>query len=412
MGGVARRATALNNLRSRDPDLLLLSAGDFYARSGIAEMYRSRFLSSLMVEMGYDAVALGEKELSFGLRSIREDAEAGLPVICANLYQDGKRIFPPAVITKVHGLKIGIFALLQETPPLQEEYEIRDPGEEGRAVLRELEKEKCDLTILLAHLRKSRLKSIIDSLPGLDMVIRGHTERGVRPSNDCADTLGGSFEDRGIPVLFAGDKGKALGKATVLPDPSGKITIIDTTLIYLNKGMGEDPEIALKLKQFGEQEGIRVREMQLSEFLSRDYVTGKIRERYLGMETCWRCHARLADEFTESGHFRAFARLSLAGEESNRECLACHTTGFGIFSGYDPEAEKKGGVNLRGVQCEACHGPGTKHARDGTYRVSARRSCLRCHTARRSPRFDFETWIKRFGHSVVADSAAAAADRE
>ena len=68
-------------MRAESPGLLLLSAGDFYARKGILEMYRSRFLANMMVLAGYDAVAVGENELSYELKAIREEAQTGLPVI-------------------------------------------------------------------------------------------------------------------------------------------------------------------------------------------------------------------------------------------------------------------------------------------------------------------------------------------
>jgi len=101
-------------MRDRDPGLLLLSAGDFYSEKGILDMYRSRFLASMMVLARYDAVAVGEKELSYDMKAIREDAKIGLPVICANLYYEGERLFPPYVVKETGGAKVGIFALLGE----------------------------------------------------------------------------------------------------------------------------------------------------------------------------------------------------------------------------------------------------------------------------------------------------------
>jgi hypothetical protein len=47
-------------------------------------------------------------------------------------------------------------------------------------------------------------------------------------------------------------------------------------------------------------------------------------------------------------------------------------------------------VDLIDVQCEACHGPGAEHARDGSYRERARASCVRCHTPLDDPDFDYE----------------------
>ena len=63
-------------------------------------MYRSRFLGRTMIDMGYDAVAVGESDLNYGIRALKAQAEAGLPVICANLYQNGTRVFPPFVIKR------------------------------------------------------------------------------------------------------------------------------------------------------------------------------------------------------------------------------------------------------------------------------------------------------------------------
>lgn len=389
--------------------MLLLSAGDFYAKSGIAELYRSRFVSSMMIELGYSAVAVGENELGYGLRAILEDAEAGLPVICANLYRDGERLFPPFIIKNVRGNRIGIFAIIDEYPKEQESIEIRDPVSEGAQILSELESE-CDYTILLAHMRKEKLIDILPAFEGVDLVIRGHAEKGAKVSDDCADDLGGQFDDLGLPVLYAGEKGKAVGLAVLAPGGKGRAVLTDTTLVHLGKDMPRDEEMADRMKKFGAEEGARLREMSLSEFLSRDAVTGKIRERYLSISVCSRCHYELTAEFMTTPHFRAFNRLTVAGEETNPSCLQCHTTGYGHFSGYSIKAEEGGGLDLRGVQCEACHGPGTLHTRDGKYKANARASCRACHTPQQDPDFDLMERMKGVRHCMGADSTAAKED--
>lgn len=371
-------------------------------------MYRSRFLASLMIRMGYDAVALGEHELAYDLRAIREDAAAGLPVICANLYRDGERVFPPFVVREAGGSRIGILALLAEEPAEPESLEIRDPLAEGGRAIDELRDRGCDVIILLAHMRRERLAPLIESLEGVDLVIRGHAVRGDRASDDCADTTGHSFHGRGVPVLFAGDKGRAIGRAVLSPGARGGVDLTDTTLVTLPRSAPADTAVVRLLREFHREDTERVREFRVSEFVSRDPVTGRLRERYLGMETCARCHQPTVDDFLLSPHFRTFKRLTDAGEEGNPSCLPCHTTGYRRFSGYDPGAEREGGINLRGVQCEACHGPGTAHSRDGDYRLRARETCRECHNARRSPHFVFQTFWSRVGHRALADSAGAA----
>ncbi|HSG27221.1 MAG TPA: multiheme c-type cytochrome [Candidatus Krumholzibacterium sp.] len=359
-----------------------------------------------MTGLEYTAVAVGEKELGYGLRAIEEDAANGLPVICANLYRDDERIFPASMIRKVGGTTVGIFSLLGEEPDRETDVEIRDPAAEGRAVLADLEG-RCDYTILLAHMTRESLKDLLYSLDGVDLVIRGHAGRRDMVSGDCADTLGGVYEDLGIPVLFAGNKGKAIGRARVTFDGDGRGVLSDTTLIVLGRDRERDPDVASMMREFAAREGSRMREMSVSEFVSRDELTGRIQERYLGMATCSRCHYEISADFMTTPHFRAFASLTVSGDDRNERCLACHTTGYGRFSGYSTQSDQKGGTDLRGVQCEACHGPGTTHTRDGKYSAAAKGSCLRCHTPSQDPDFDMEEMMKQLTHCHHADSTGA-----
>ncbi|MCK4548760.1 MAG: hypothetical protein KAU49_01275 [Candidatus Krumholzibacteria bacterium] len=394
-------------MRTEAPGLLLLSAGDFYAEKGILEMYRSRFLANMMVLARYDAVAIGENELSYELKAIKEEQQTGLPVICANLYYEDERLFPAYMIKETGGSKIGIFALLGEDPGEDSGVEWRDPVVEGIDIVAKLEKEGCDMVILLAHLRREKLESLLRGIEGIDLVVRGHTERGEKASSDCADTIGGSFQDLGVPVLYSGDKGRALGRAVMTP-VAGGWQLTDTMLVTLPKSAPIDTMVASMLSDFFREEGKRRKRMQVTQFVSRNPLTGKLREKYIGMETCARCHDRTASDFMVSPHFRTFARMTRSGNEKNAKCIPCHTTGYGRFSGHDPESDEKGGINLRGVQCEACHGPGTKHTRDGKYKERARKSCRECHDARQSPHFDFQTFWAKAGHRALADSAGAA----
>ena len=383
--------------RRLDPQLLLLGAGDFSAERGTLEMHRSRFLSRMMVEMGYDAVAVGERELSFGARDLKTSAEAGLPLICANLYEGKRRFLPPSITKNIRGAKVGIFALLGETPRELPELELHDPAGEGRAVLDELRK-KCDYVILLAHMDRGKLLELLPSLTGVDLVIRGHAVEGDTAHEDCADTLGNAVENVGKAILFAGDRGRNLGFAAIAARGGGMPAIVESKLIHLDGSVADDPEAAERLRIHQEEEGLLRKKLQLSRNLTRDATTGRIVDRYLGIEICRRCHANFMPRFVSSRHFRAFETLRRGNASSNAECFVCHTTGYGRPGGYDPETEKKGAPYLRGVQCEACHGPGTMHARDGSYVKSARESCRACHTPKWSPDFEFETYWKRANH--------------
>jgi hypothetical protein len=394
---VARRATGIALERDSDPSLLIVSAGDYYGDKGIIDMYRGKYLSRVMMRMGYSAVGIGEAELAYGPRPMLEDLEAGLPIICSNLYREEKPIFPAFALEEANGWKVGFFSLLLEEPRELGEFELRDPVVEGMNAIEQLEDKGCDLVVLIVHGRRERLEEVLPGLVGVDLVIRGHTMGIEDAAEDCVDTIGGIYEDLGVPVFFAGDRGRVIGKIVLTP-AGGGLPSIESGVIYLGDDVKDDSLYAADLKAFFKEEAYRKRDLQMSEFLSRDEKSGAIRERYLGQNVCFTCHSDLMRRFAVDRHFRAFGTLTNRGEEENRRCLPCHATGFGSYSGYDPVEERKSGRDLRGVQCEACHGPGTKHARDGTYRESARTSCAKCHTSQWSPDFDFDAYWGRVSH--------------
>lgn len=72
-----------------------------------------------------------------------------------------------------------------------------------------------------------------------------------------------------------------------------------------------------------------------------------------------------------------------AGEETPYDCGDCHTTGFNPVGNQDELEGISGTWAFSGVQCEACHGPGSRHAEDpyGVQMTIERSSqlCGECH---------------------------------
>lgn len=107
---------------------------------------------------------------------------------------------------------------------------------------------------------------------------------------------------------------------------------------------------------------------------------------YVGSKKCKTCHIKQHKTWKKMKHANAWGMLPEeyrnvdAAEEVNpkskdkrpgRKCVACHTTGFGEGEkgGFrkelqgDPIKTKSGKriPSMKGVQCEACHGPGSLH---------------------------------------------------
>jgi hypothetical protein len=101
---------------------------------------------------------------------------------------------------------------------------------------------------------------------------------------------------------------------------------------------------------------------------------------YVGVEACSSCHPQPRDVWNHTPHSRAYATLATQFKEFNLECVGCHVTGY----------EQPGGSTvthvdlLKDVQCENCHGPGSKHVADPTdHSLLVRRPdpsvCTGCH---------------------------------
>ena len=71
---------------------------------------------------------------------------------------------------------------------------------------------------------------------------------------------------------------------------------------------------------------------------------------YVGQAKCKACHINEHKVWAASKHATAFQTLK-PEDQAKPECTACHVTGQG-----KPAAQ---GADLKGVQCESCHGPGS-----------------------------------------------------
>lgn len=109
---------------------------------------------------------------------------------------------------------------------------------------------------------------------------------------------------------------------------------------------------------------------------------------YMGAKFCRTCHSSADNDryhrWLESGHASAYEVLKGA-EKTDPQCLSCHTTGYD-----QPVSDKSTLKDLRGVQCEACHGPGSEYkpmkvmkdpklAREKGLWDVTREVCLGCH---------------------------------
>jgi hypothetical protein len=83
---------------------------------------------------------------------------------------------------------------------------------------------------------------------------------------------------------------------------------------------------------------------------------------YVGAKECASCHFDQFLKWKATKHAKeAFTKLP-AAYRADANCLKCHATGHGLPGGFTG-VETPG---VAGVSCEACHGPGSMHAKTAT----------------------------------------------
>jgi hypothetical protein len=89
-----------------------------------------------------------------------------------------------------------------------------------------------------------------------------------------------------------------------------------------------------------------------------DDAIGSGKYRFVGSSKCRLCHREFFLGRKQDLHDSAMESLASTGDEKNAHCLTCHSTGYGIESGFvDMESTPR----LSNVECEGCHGPGNVH---------------------------------------------------
>jgi hypothetical protein len=127
-------------------------------------------------------------------------------------------------------------------------------------------------------------------------------------------------------------------------------------------------------------------------------VTGPTPKYASAYGRCSTCHSQIARDWVKTPHAEAFDSLIAYGEDENTNCLACHTVGYGLSTGYTDAKPY-----MADVQCENCHGPVGGHA--GKFSTPAvtldATMCGGCHESSDPQNHSTFTEWEEAGHAEV-----------
>jgi hypothetical protein len=376
----------------------------------------------MMGYFGYDAVAVGEMDLNYGLVKLREDNEKyELNLTCANLIaksepdagkprREGEKrsslhrqlntAFPPYIIVERDGVRFGFVGLL--SPELKSRtvgarggevealtYTIKDPWEIAGKVLSEARTE-CDVLVLLAHMDRFDLEMKLPDYPEVDLVVLGH--------NTGSSSASEPVYIGAVPVYSATSQGQHIGNLRLSLDTDMTIADSSNKVRFLGTDVPDDPEVTAMVDAF-EEENRKLQKILFAKAqLKASQSSGEAAEIYLGVGSCMSCHPDAFEKYTHTAHARAYKTLSSQFVHRDANCVGCHVTGWGERGGFSGIRRLGSPIDLIDVQCEACHGPGAEHSRDGRYSQTALDSCVKCHNEEQDPDFDFDKAWEKIAH--------------
>lgn len=191
LGGMARRAAVIEQIRNIEENVLLFDAGDIFQGTPYFNKYGGELEFKLMSIIGYDASAIGNHDLDNGLEGLDKMLpHAAFSFICSN-YDFSDTILHQKIsqykIFNKGGIKIGVFGLGIELAglvgkKLYGNTQYYDPiASVAQMAFFLKQKMKCELVICLSHLGFKYAKKKIDDWSlaeesmNIDLIIGGHT---------------------------------------------------------------------------------------------------------------------------------------------------------------------------------------------------------------------------------------------
>ena len=238
--GMAARKTLIDTLRADVAAAggysLLLDGGD--VNTGVPESDLQDAVPDFkgMNLLGYDAMAVGNHEFDkppIVLRMQRDLAK--FPMLAANIYSGGERMFAPYKIFNLGGVRVAVMGLTTEDtqkmahPDNMRSIEFRNAVAEAAKVVPELRKQ-ADVVIAATHMghyengnHGSQAPGDVEmarAVNGLDLVVGGHTQnpacmkaenivdRAYVPGTECKPE-----RQNGAWIVQAHEWGKYVGRA-------------------------------------------------------------------------------------------------------------------------------------------------------------------------------------------------------
>ena len=429
-GGLKRRHTFFKQLTDKGWPIIPLDMGGLVRRVGPQSEMKYRFALQSLIKHDYETIGFGVRELLlstdaliFAIANLEPDTN---PLVSANvdLFSTDSGFSKKYHIVEKGGKRIGVTSVLgkQHQAKLKnaEGIMLQDPEKALEKIVPKLEKEECDLLILLVHSDPEEARELARKYPQFQFVAT--TGGAEEPPNRMYPIQGSQAQ-----LIEAGHKGMYVMVLGIFDDAEQPYRIQRVPLDHRFDDSEDMQKMLIayqdELKTTG-LEGLGVTGVKHST------------DGFVGTEACADCHSSAMEAFENTPH--AHATKTLVELDPPRhfdpECLSCHATGwepqkyFPYASGY---LGLKKTPHLLDNGCENCHGPGQAHVAAESGETEANEAqleklrarmrlkivenegnkdgqvfekgvvakmCMKCHDLDNSPEFDFQEYWPEVEH--------------
>jgi 5'-nucleotidase / UDP-sugar diphosphatase len=239
-GGYSLLDSAVEDIRNREKNVLLLHAGDVLEGTIWTPKFHGLADIDAMNAMKFDALELGNHDFSQGVQEAADMVNrANFPVLAANLdvsREPSLSGIKPCVISDIGGEKIGIIGLI--TPDTSF---LSYPGKNivflpvrdtARKYIAELNRMGVNKIIILSHLGYENDVKLAQEVAGIDIIVGGHTatfmggpefeQIGLKPETPYPTEMIGPDGNK-VLIVQAWESNQLLGQIKLDFDDRGRI---------------------------------------------------------------------------------------------------------------------------------------------------------------------------------------------
>lgn len=238
MDNIARRASLIEDIREASTHHLLLSAGDVTSWEIGRKAQDSLANAVFMNHLDYDGMVLGNHEFDLGEGVLDHGPlstyvkHAAHPVLGANVDFSQDPFLEPfadysytdepvdgrinkGFVQTVGDEQVGIFGITHynEVVTVPGDVSFADYTEAAKQAVAHFESIGIDKIVALTHIGIGHDRTLAKEVPGIDVIIGGHSHVTTNPPNQIGDTL----------VVQTGEYDTNLGELNVVFDEEGKI---------------------------------------------------------------------------------------------------------------------------------------------------------------------------------------------